>query len=898
VKTVVKLCALFLLLAPAAVGEVADHFELNASPATGVASNTALEALRHGLSADSVGIWLATGKGVNFSFDGGQTWFIRDARDGLVSDVISALFSVGGRLWAGSLHYELIKEQLFSISDGLSFSDNNGETWTQINFGPSGLDIPFVWGGDRTVYDVTGHIDSGFFNHLADPAPTEWLFFSAFAGGLLASQDGGMHWRRIYPSAMDSVQYYSGGAPSYANRNFSCAVDTSHADTLVLWNGTANGVYQYVFVTPREKLYSRRVNRLAFCDTCSDSAVGGILFVAGDNGFSRGRLTGGPYETRFKDVDGLPGSFVSALIDVGGNLLVGTVDTGSGASAGLAVSTDVGDSFSPVTLPGVVGPDRVISDFTLMNGRLYLAAQTAGLFVSLDDGLSWNPVPLDTLTAPDVNTVNALNVKEDTLLLGTDAGLAALFMDAVGNVDSSSLTPFPEGDSSSSRIIRVKTQVFTDTLDNVDSTIIWTIHRPLSPAGQPMVGRRGLVIDTIANDTTTVWAHLQVGAPVFDVNFFGVTAFVTGYFNGVSVRFTTTGQNPENPFTVRQVDEYGVVRDRLDDDTVTVMELRGDTVLFGSHNGFAYSLDGGLTFTIVRPNLDTLKSDFVINHTFQSSLNFDDSTYGLTGDFIPALGVKYGDAGVAHVWASGRQVTDGFAGGRSVGRFTKPEVVTVVDTVTGDTISVDTVGYSVRWQAVDTSNFAWNFEFVGDSTFSGTDAGLFLDIGPAVLGSSVRVPLVNESTGEQLVDPGTTVLAVEALDTFLWVGTDDGTVRLSLSPFLDNRLIRKVDSADQVYAFPVPFSPGRDNGQTVDFHFPVREAGYVTVEIYDFAMNLVARPIDHVFYEAGIYPGESSQGIIWDGRNGRGDIVAVGVYYFKVRSGSGEERWGKLAVMP
>jgi hypothetical protein len=63
-------------------------------------------------------------------------------------------------------------------------------------------------------------------------------------------------------------------------------------------------------------------------------------------------------------------------------------------------------------------------------------------------------------------------------------------------------------------------------------------------------------------------------------------------------------------------------------------------------------------------------------------------------------------------------------------------------------------------------------------------------------------------------------------------------------------------------------------------------------------MNLVATPVDNVYYPAGVYPSEGSQGRTWDGRNHKGDLVAVGVYYFKVKLGSGETRWGKLVVIP
>jgi len=882
VRTILKLSALLFILPLSVLAGVAEQYELEVAPDVGVASNVVVDAIAHGLTSDSIGIWLATGKGVNFSFDDGQTWLVYDATNGLVSDNISAMYSIDGRLWLGTNHNELIDGELFSLSDALSYSDDNGATWTQVNFGSSGLDIPFVWGGDRTIFDITGHVDTGFFNQQSGEPVTEWMFFSAFAGGLLASQDGGMNWRRIFASAADSIQYFSGGAPSLRNRVFSCAADSSHGDSLFLWSGTAGGLFQYVYITPREKFFSRAVNRMAFCDTCSDSANGAFLFIAGNNGLSRGTAIGGPYDTRF-EVDGLPGPYISSLIDVGGHLLVGTVDPVSGASTGLAVSTDLGDSFSPISLAQVTGIDNVISDFEIIRSpplvtRIYMAAQAAGLFLSLDTGLTWISLPVDTFTAADVNTVNALDRLGNTLWVGTDAGLVTLFMDPVGGIDSSSLTPFIESDSSSSSIVRIRRQLFMEAPPVVDSMAIWTVHRPTTASGAPMVGRY--------SDATDEWQHLQVQALVYDVDFFGDTAFVVGEFGA---RFTETGGNPENEFPIQQLDEFGFAIDDLDEDTVTVMEVRGDTVLFGSTNGFVYSSDRGETFNIVRANRDTLGADFVINHTYTSSLNFEDQTYGITGDFIPALVVNYQDSGTADVWVSGRAVTQGFAGGRSVGRFDQPVL---------DSASQDTLYYRLRWQAVDTLNFAWNFEFAGDSTFAATSSGLFLDTGSALF-ASIEIPLVDDATGRPLVDAGTGIFAVKVVDSFLWVGTDDGTVRLSLASLDGGQLFIKIDStssADEVYAFPVPFRPIQ--GQTLDFHFVVEQPGDVTLEVYDFAMNLVARPIDNVHYDAGVYPDGQLPGITWDGHNGKGDVVAVGVYYFKVEFESGQVRWGKLAVIP
>ena len=62
-------------------------------------------------------------------------------------------------------------------------------------------------------------------------------------------------------------------------------------------------------------------------------------------------------------------------------------------------------------------------------------------------------------------------------------------------------------------------------------------------------------------------------------------------------------------------------------------------------------------------------------------------------------------------------------------------------------------------------------------------------------------------------------------------------------------------------------------------------------------MNLVKRLIDNETYPQGIYHGRNSRVPSWDGTNGKGDEVAVGVYYFKVETAS-DVRWGKIAVIP
>jgi hypothetical protein len=865
VRAIIRLLAALALLVAPAAAEVAETYNVEAGRLTGLGSNVAIDITAHG--TDSVGVWLATGRGISYSFDDGESWYVYNRQHGLPAENLSAIFSVGGRIWVASNHNEFIQDQLMTLSNGLTYSDDDGETWTTIDFGSTGLNIPYVIGGDRTIFDITGHTDSLFFNDRPpDSSTAHWLFAAAFAGGLLASQDGGIHWRRIFASRMDSIQYsYPNEAPSLRNRYFSCVADTSHGDSLFLWTGTAAGIFQYVFAPPRSKLYSRWINCVAFCDTCS-SGDGSRLFIGGKSGVSLGSAAGGGFESRF-EIDGLPGREVSALVSIGDNVIVGTIDPTADTSTGLAISIDQGDTFAAVSGAGT-GADAIVPDFAVVDGRVYAAARQAGLFVSTDSGLTWSDVPLDAWYSDlTLLTANAVAVFDDTLLVGTDSGLIALTMDAGGAIVDTAYQPFYDTDTTSARVVRIRIQWFENmtTPGTYDSAIVWTVHRPLDLSGVSMVARRA---------QSGVWTHFRRDITVYDVNFFSDTVFAVGE-NGIW--FSPWGTEMTNFFWAQQYlndNPDTTVTDNLNQDTVTMMEVRGDTVVFGCSNGLAISHNRGCTFRIYRPNTDTLSADFVVNHTYLTSLG------GLAGDFVPSLAVQYRDAAPARVWVGARPAEMG-GQGISAGEY-------------------DSTGI-MKWHTVYENDFAWNFEFMGDSALAATSLGLLLSDGSldALNTPWDTVALTDQTSGETLVAAGTSVYGLSVVGSYLWVGTDDGTVRISRSDLGDQQLYLRVDSTtppDEVYAFPVPFRPSQE--QTVDFHFAVEEAGNVTVEVYDFAMNLVATPINNLYYEAGVYPSQGHQGRTWDGRNGKGDLVAVGVYYFKVVLGSGETRWGKLAVIP
>ena len=98
--------------------------------------------------------------------------------------------------------------------------------------------------------------------------------------------------------------------------------------------------------------------------------------------------------------------------------------------------------------------------------------------------------------------------------------------------------------------------------------------------------------------------------------------------------------------------------------------------------------------------------------------------------------------------------------------------------------------------------------------------------------------------------------------------------------------------SETAYAYPSPFSPIVEQGQTLRIHHRPRQDGPVTIKIYDFAMNLVITLINHQDRHGGMEYDEP-----WDGINEKGELVANGVYFFKVEAPGGQTEWGKLVVL-
>jgi len=94
---------------------------------------------------------------------------------------------------------------------------------------------------------------------------------------------------------------------------------------------------------------------------------------------------------------------------------------------------------------------------------------------------------------------------------------------------------------------------------------------------------------------------------------------------------------------------------------------------------------------------------------------------------------------------------------------------------------------------------------------------------------------------------------------------------------------------ENIYNYPNPFNP--DN-ETTMLRYSLEKSAKVTIKIYDAGGNIVKTVIDGIQQTA-----TEEQNVMWDGKNGDGDVVANGVYFFVIETSANERVVGKIAVL-
>ena len=834
----------FILILPASISALIMASFDDPYVIRGLSDNSITDIIVH-----NDAVWMSTGMGLSFQYFGDDYWNQYDSTNGLTSDAVSAMYSHGGRLWVAGNYF--IEGDDSTYGDGLYYTDDDGLTWNNIT--PEN-----TTGGLRVIYDIDG-ID-------------DYIFCASWIGGLIASFDGGENWKNIYFTASDSVYVNQDGYPNqndpdlvplYSNMYFSAAVDTTHTDSTVLWAGCVDGIRRFVYAPPYVKPNSNYILDFIAADS--------FVYACGDRGLTRIEYSLDDDSTVLTsfysafESDGLPGPTVTTAYEFGGRLFVGTTDTLEGDGAGVAVSDDDGKSFTTglTGLDDVVGPGRYAEEFAEIGYHIFMAAREAGLYMSSDTGNNWQKVYLDaadTTLLNGRNIINSVVADSNNLWIGTDSGVVLAYVNDLGGIDSTSFMVFAEDAAGGARSYQLGVQEIRDTLGNLDSTIIWTINHPLDTA----VGNYAVFF---SNDNGQNWEGEQfylTGIKYFDIEFINKIIYLVGTDN--------LTQSPDRVYWYPT--PGSLINDGIKTFTgldITSIEIKSDTIFLGSENGMAVSPPTGsvnFTWNIYRANQDPSVPDDKTVYRYPS----------LSSDFVNAMDIQPLDNGQSRIWASTRY--DGENG--------------------YDAISTSTLD-GLDWQIHLENSRAWNFAFNGPEVFAATSSGLMFSPDTGRTWDTLVISGVKVTADEDVeftMDTNVFVTAVTIVNDTLWVGTaEDGAARIALSDIGDDdwEIYRVYDSTMDVYAFPIPFSTNQTGSSNIYFHYPMEQDGEVTIEVYDFKLDLIATVAENVPQVAGIHHGD----IWWNNpRLDGGAPLAVGIYYFKVEISTGETYWGKLAIIP
>jgi len=291
----------------------------------------------------------------------------------------------------------------------------------------------------------------------------------------------------------------------------------------------------------------------------------------------------------------------------------------------------------------------------------------------------------------------------------------------------------------------------------------------------------------------------------------------------------------------------------------------GDTVWVGTAGGIARSFDKGRTWTTHKVRLDALGSLLPGQ---------------IAGNWAVALKRQLLPDGGSVIWA----------GTRSTGE------------VPGEKDGISFSGDNGQTWQITGPTSAWDFAFTENKVWASTNEGLYTSADQGL--TWAPAPVRDQTTGEELTG---VFNGLETVGGVLWAGAENGlgrsedegqtwgVVKSLVRPLsLDQgELLGEAGPADsvQTYAAPNPFAPSQEEKARIVYS--LTQDAEVTIEIYDFASRKVRTLIRGERREGG----RNHASDAWDGRDGEGDPVANGVYYYRIELDSGQQAFGKIVVL-
>jgi hypothetical protein len=814
-------------------------------PASGFASNSVGDIVYTVTPQGDTVIWVGTGNGLSKSTDRGASWVTYNRQTGLNENDISALAVTGTSLWVACAYTKLEDGEVVPYGKGFNQSNNFGESWD--SFIPSQVNFAGMLAYDIAVDDTT-------------------FWAACWYGGLIhcLRDDDSLICENVFVDSFSRNDFEGGYFYYLNNRFFSVVVDTNCPIQKRLKNSITDIFYdgKLIWVATQYGLYASVDYGTTYFpyDTTSGLNSNGIYCLGGDSSIMLAGLYREEETTPLPLIPDLTGADFSVTTDYGYTWSTSHPSQGQANTEGQFPR-------------GIVKADTVI----------WAACGKGGLLRSFDRGQSWENVFVDTaaqrrfqegqLTEEDIFTAVAVDTSSDSTFVwaGTEDGVYKM--------------------------------VFTvsDSPDTVYRYLYYTSGGGMGTG--PLDLSMGIVrigIQT-AHEKKSIWLagySFTTYDPTPD-DIYPVTLKSTdggetwnSYLNGIQARDIAIGDT-----TVWIATEEGLMRSKdggehwdtfeiIDSTTgdllipsyftsvCTGLDAGGLIILVGSSDGLARTIDGGITWEVTKFIPSFKKAiwagsaagiyKFLYNQSsqFDTVLGYSQDSLALTGNFVVSLAIQqYGGRKI--IWA-GTQPT--YSGEYGVSYTTDD----------GDT-----------WNTTLLGDKAWNFAFDDSVIWVATSAGIKRSDD---WGDSWEV--INS-----IKDLYTTEFSsVAIIGGEVWAGSADGLAWSADKGNTWNTVRTAVPigtkGSETAYAYPSPFSPVVEEGQVTRIRYrPIRD-GQVTIKIYDFAMNLVKTVEDSQQRSGG-----AEYEAVWDGRNGKGEIVANGVYFFKVEAPGGQTEWGKVVVL-